>query len=67
MKRVCVSLLLACAPAFGQVSIDALVDSSVEHVRTEFNVPAISVAVVKDGKSCWRKAMASDDLVRRSR
>ncbi len=50
MKRVCVCLILACAAAFGQVSIDALVDSTVEHARKEFNVPGISVAVVKDGK-----------------
>lgn len=42
--------MLACAAAFGQVSIDALVDSTVEHARKEFNVPSISVAVVKDGK-----------------
>jgi len=30
--------------------MEALVDSTVEHARKEFNVPGISVAVVKDGK-----------------
>jgi CubicO group peptidase (beta-lactamase class C family) len=49
MIRVCAALFLLAGQGFAQ-DITALADSTVERVRKEFNVPGISVAVVKDGK-----------------
>jgi CubicO group peptidase (beta-lactamase class C family) len=49
MIRGVVFLLSLTASGIAQ-DITALTDATVQHARTEFNVPGISVAIVKDGK-----------------
>jgi CubicO group peptidase (beta-lactamase class C family) len=56
MRRFAPYLLL-CGLAFGQsnAGLEQLVSATVERARKEFNVPGISVAVVKDGKVALAK------------
>ncbi len=54
MIRACLVLLFLIPLGFAQ-DINVLVDTIVEHSRKEFNVPGISVGVVKDGKVAFSK------------
>jgi CubicO group peptidase (beta-lactamase class C family) len=54
MSHACLLLLFLTSVGFAQ-DINVLVDTIVEHSRKEFNVPGISVAVVKDGKVAFSK------------
>ena len=55
LLRTLTLVLLLASATFPQVlrngsALEELVDATVERARSEFNVPGISVAVVKDGK-----------------
>ena len=50
MQLRTLAVLFFAAPLLAQVKIETVVDSVVERARKEFNVPGISVAIVKDGK-----------------